>query len=152
MQVSNTGHGYTSSHDGFWGVCLIGACFVWSARQSDGNVSGLSDGAVLLSRTRISFPVLKKGQAIQVKLINFSASREGEVVRPDFQLDPQRVIEHQPLAIDKPPAHLTSVTAPNPAAVPAMPAQPASRPKQLWDNAATDSQLFTRPKPGGWMS
>jgi len=45
--------------------CLFGRArvFVWSARQSDGNVSGLSDGAVLLSRTRISFPVLKKGQA-----------------------------------------------------------------------------------------
>jgi hypothetical protein len=88
---------------------------------------------------------------IQVTMVDFKASREGEVVPADFQVDPLRTIEHQPLAIDKPPAHLTSSTAPNPAAVPA---QPASRPKKQnpWDNAATDSQLFPKPKNHSWMS
>jgi hypothetical protein len=43
---------------------LIGAlCLL--ARQSDGMVSGLSDGTVSrLSRARMSFPVLKKGRAL----------------------------------------------------------------------------------------
>ena len=84
---------------------------------------------------------------IQVTMVEFQAKREGEVVPPDFQLDPLRTIEHQPLAIDKPPAHLTSDTAPNPAAVPTV---PAPRPNQPWDNAGTKLQLFTKPKH--WMS
>jgi len=46
-------------------VCLIGARDAESVSQSDGEISGLSDGVVSsgLSRSRISFPVLKAGIA-----------------------------------------------------------------------------------------
>src|SRR5262249_41293014 len=90
---------------------------------------------------------------IQVTMIEYSAERPGALVPPALELDPLRTIEHQPLAIDKPPAHLTSVTAPHPQSVPAVPpSAPRSGvvSKEPFPSQATESALFSRHK--SWMS
>jgi hypothetical protein len=92
---------------------------------------------------------------IQVTMVEFKADRTGEVVPPDFQLaDPLKTIEHQPLAIDKPPVHLHSSTAPHPQSVPAVPPSPPRSgvvSKEPFPSQARESALFRNKSPGSWM-